>query len=58
MSLFSASYVSFFSVSLLLGNVYYSFIRRHSDDNGLATKEAEATTRTMATTTAESNKSD
>ena len=48
-------YVSFLSVSVLFGNVLYSFIRRHSDDNGLATKGAEATTRTMATaTTAES----
>ena len=36
---------------VLFGNVVYSFIRRHSDDNGLATKGAEATTRTMATTT-------
>ena len=44
-------YVSFLSVSVLFGNVLYSFIRRHSDDNDLATKEAEATTRTMATTT-------
>ena len=47
-------YVSFLSVSALFGNVLYSFIRRHSDDNGLATKGAEATTRTTATTTAES----
>ena len=45
-------YVSFLSVSVLFGNVLYSFIRRHSDDNGLATKGAEATTRTIATTTA------
>ena len=44
-------YVSFLSVSVLFGTVVYSFIRRHSDDNCLATKEAEATTRTMATTT-------
>ena len=28
-------YVSFLSVSVLFGNVVYSFIRRHSDDNGL-----------------------
>ena len=41
-------YVSFLSVSALFGNVLYSFIRRHSDDNGLVTKGAEATTRTMA----------
>ena len=45
-------HVSFLSVSVLFGNVVYSFIRRHSDDNCLATKGAEATTRTMATTTA------
>lgn len=57
-------YVSFLSVSVLFGNVLYSFIRRHSDNNGLATKGAEATTRTMATTTttatmaAESNRLD
>lgn len=44
-------HVSFLSVSVLFGNVVYSFIRRHSDDNGLVTKGAEATTRTMATTT-------
>ena len=47
-------HVSFLSVSVLFGNVLYSFIRRHNDDNGLATKGAEATTRTTATTTAES----
>ena len=51
-------YVSFLSVSVLFGNVLYSFIRRHSDDNGLATKGAKATRRTMATTTAESNRLD
>ena len=58
-------YVSFLSVSVLFGNVLYPFIRRHSGDNGLATKGAEATTRTMATTTtttetttAESNRLD
>lgn len=45
-------YVSFLSASVLFGNVLYSFIRRHSDDNCLATKGAEATTTTMATTTA------
>lgn len=44
-------YVSFLSISVLFGNVLYSFIRRHSDDNGLVTKGAEATRRTMATTT-------
>ena len=47
-------HVSFLSVSVLFGNVLYSFIRRHSDDNCLATKGAEPTTRTMATTAAES----
>lgn len=49
-------YVSFLSASVLFGNVLHSFIRRHSDDNCLATKGAEATTRT--TTTAESNRLD
>lgn len=39
------------SASVLFGNVLYSFISRHSDDNCLATKGAEATTTTMATTT-------
>lgn len=51
-------YVSFLSVSVLFGNVLYLFIRRHSDDNCLATKGAKATTRTTATTTAESNRLD
>ena len=47
-------YVSFLSAPVLFGNVVNSFIRRHSDDNCLATKEAEATT----TTTAESSRLD
>ena len=48
-------YVSFLSASVLFGNVLYSFISRHSDDNCLATKGAEATT---TTTTAESSRLD
>ena len=43
-------HVSFLSVSVLFGNVVYSFIRRHSDENCLATKGAEPTTRTIAMT--------